>query len=39
MCLSYNKISGVKNNLSWSPGQVKFQSGQANIFIQCPKGK
>ena len=27
--------AGVKNHLSWSPGQVKFQSGQAYIFIQC----
>ena len=28
-----------KNHLSWSPGQVKFQSGQAYIFIQCPTDK
>ena len=31
----YNQ--GSKNYLSWS--QVKFQSGQANIFIQGLKGK
>ena len=24
---------------SWSPGQVKFQVGQAYIFTQCPVGK
>ena len=32
-------FSGKKNHLSWSLGQVKFQSGQAYIFIQCPTDK
>ena len=32
-------IPGVKNHLSWSPGQVKFQTGQAYIFTQCPADK
>ena len=31
--------SGVKNHLSWSPGQVKFQAGQAHIFTHCPADK
>ena len=35
----YIYISGVKNHLSWSPGQVKFQAGHAYIFTQCPAGK
>ena len=28
-----------KKHLSWSPGQVKFQPGQAYYFIQCLMGK
>ena len=36
---SFTLGRGKKNHLSWSPGQVKFQSGQANIFIQCPTDK
>ena len=32
-------ISGVKNHLSWCPGQVEFQTGQAYIFTQCPADK
>ena len=31
-----NSSEGQKNHLSWSPGQVEFQAGQANIFTQCP---
>ena len=31
--------TGVNNHFSWSPGQVKFQAGQAYIFTQCPAGK
>ena len=34
-----DKYTGVKNHLSWSTGKVKFQSGQAYIFIQCPTDK
>ena len=30
--MKFNFIRGKKNHLSWSPGQVKFQSGQAYIF-------
>ena len=30
---------GVKNHLFWSLGLVKFQSGQAYIFIQCATDK
>ena len=30
---------GVKNHLSWCPGQVEFQAGQAHIFTQCPTDK
>ena len=30
---------GYRNHLSWGPGQVKFQSGQACIFKQCPADK
>ena len=25
-------VTGVKNHLSWSPGQAKFQTGQAYMF-------
>ena len=32
-------LPGVKNHLSCSSGQVKFQAGQANIFTQCLAGK
>ena len=39
MSLNSSTVTGVKNHLSGSPGQVKFQSGQAYIFIQCPTGK
>ena len=31
--------AGVKNHLSWSPGQVKFQAGQAYVFTQCMADK
>ena len=31
------KLTGVKNHLSWRPGRVKFQSGQAYLFIQIRK--
>ena len=34
-----NQTRGKKNHLSWSPGQVKFQAGQAYIFTQCPGDK
>ena len=30
---------GKKNHLSLSPGQVKFQAGQAYISTQCPADK
>ena len=33
----YNR--GKKNHLSWCPGQVEFQAGQAYIFTQCPTDK
>ena len=32
-------IQGLKNHLSWCPGQVEFQAGQAYIFTQCPADK
>ena len=41
-CVLYSLKShfrSKKNHLSGSPGQVKFQSGQAYIFIQCTMGK
>ena len=31
--------TGVKNHLSWCPGQVEFQTEQAYIFTQCPADK
>ena len=31
--------TGVKNHLSWCPGQVVFQTGQAYIFTHCPADK
>ena len=34
----YLYISGVKNHLSWSPGQVKFQAGQAYIYFHPMSG-
>ena len=30
--ISAHTYPGVKNHLSWSPGQVEFQVGQAYIF-------
>ena len=35
----YNILEALKNHLSWSLGQVKFQAGQEYIFTQCPAGK